>query len=329
VSHKSGRRGRPVGTPQKLTRALQDALCAALRTSVAPNHAAALVGITPRTFYHWLEKADQGIPAYVAFARAVRRAIAECVCTLTARALAGGPGASQALGILERRFPDDFGRRIAISKRREDEKRRIEAERLNAEPTQWKPEAQRKFDEAIAIATATLNEQATSTEANGKPWASTPKSAAGRRGRPAGRGQRLTSAVRAGIIAALRIAVPAKYAANREGIDESTFHDWLQQSEQGIQRYADFAVAVRAATAEGVRNLTTRALAGGAGATEALSLLERRFPEEYGQRFAIDQPSDADKNKLEHSLRLGAAIRSNPEATRLIHEAMAIQNADS
>jgi len=86
---------------------------------------------------------------------------------------------------------------------------------------------------------------------------------------------------------------------------------------------------VRSATAEGVRNLTTRALGGGAGATEALLLLERRFPEEYGQRFSIDQPSDADTIRRENAMRLGEAIRSNPEALRLANESAMIQIADS
>ncbi len=323
---RAGHGGRPVGTPEKLTPAIQERLCAELRLSVAPNHAANIVGISPRTFYYWLEKGVEEIPPYAGFARAVRRAIAEAVCTLTARALAGGPGAAQALGILERRFPREYGRRVATSKTREAQ-RRFENEQRDAEPTQWKPEAQRKYDEAVAIATASLNRSATSIIADGTLSASTPKGTSGRCGRPAG--QTLTAAVKAGILAALRIAVPAKYAAEREGIDECTFHSWLAKGEQGIYRFADFALAVRCATAEAVRNLTTRALTGGPGATEALWLLERRFPQEYGQRFAIDQRSDPEKNQLEQSLRLAAAIRSSPEATHLFHEALAIQVADS
>jgi hypothetical protein len=85
---------------------------------------------------------------------------------------------------------------------------------------------------------------------------------------------------------------------------------------------------VHAATAEAVRNLTTRALAGGSGASEAMWLLERRFPQEYGQRFSLDPPSDAHTIRLENSLRLGAAVSSNPTALRLMHEAIAIQVAD-
>jgi hypothetical protein len=249
----AGRSGRPVGTPQKLTRALQERLCAELRLSVAPNHAAEIVGITARTFYYWLEKGDQGIPPYVALGRAVRRAIAEAVCTSTARALAGGPGAAQALGILERRFPREFGRRIVMSKTREEAQRRLENDQRDAEPARLKPEAQRKFDEAIAIATAALKQQAASIDADGTLSAPRPKNTSGRRGRPVRRGQTLKSTVRAGILAALRIAVPAKYAAEREGIDECTFHSWLEKGQQGTGRYADFALAVRSATADGAR----------------------------------------------------------------------------
>jgi hypothetical protein len=303
-----------MGTTEKLTRALQDALCVELRISIAPSHAAAIVGIAPRTFYYWLEKGAQGIPPYAAFARAVRQAVAHSVCTLTARALAGGPGAAQALGVLERRFFREYGRRIAMSKARE-EQRRIEAEPREAKPLQMSPEAKRKFDEAVAIVTATIYKQAQPMTAR-------------RRERPAGRGQTLTAAVRAGILAALRIAVPAKYAAEREAIDESTFYDWIAKGEQGTRRYADFALAVRGATSEAVRNLTTRALAGGPGAAEALWLLERRFPQEYGQRFLIDQPSDADKRALERDLRLAEAIRANPAALAKVHESIAITAAE-
>ena len=320
------RGGRPVGTPERLTPAIQERLCAELRLSVAPNHAANIVGVSPRTFYYWLEKGAEGMPPYAGFARAAHRAIAEAVCTLTARALAGGPGAAQALGILERRFPREYGRRIATSKTREEAQRRFEKEQRDAEPTRRTPEAaQRKYNEAIALATADLNASATSIITDGKVSASTPKGTSGRRGRPAGR--TLTSAVKAGILAALRIAVPAKYAAEREGIDEGTFHAWLQKGEQGIQPYADFALAVRCATAEAARNLTTRALSGGPGASEALWLLERRFPQEYGHRHAIDQRSDCEKNQLAYSLRLGEAIRANPAASQLMHEALEIEVA--
>jgi len=274
------------------------------------------MGIAARTFYSWLEKGTKGISPYAAFARAVRRAVAEAVCNLTAKALAGGPGSAQALMILERRFPREYGRRIPISKTREDVQRRIEADRRASETTRMCPEAQRKLDEAIALAMSTLSDEARSK-------------IAGPLGRPAGRGQKLTPAVQEGILAALRIAVPAKYAAEKEGIDESTFYEWLAKGDQRIARYADFALAVRSATAEGVRNLTMRALGGGAGATEALLLLERRFPEEYGQRLSIDQPSDADTIGRENALRLAEAVGSNPKALRLMHEAAAIEIANS
>lgn len=308
----SGRGGRPVGTAEKLTPALQDALCTELRRSVAPKHAAAIVGIAPRTYYHWLEQGAEGIPLYAAFARAVRRAIAQCVCMLTARALAGGPGAAQALGILERRFHREYGRRIVMNKTRE-EQRRIDDEQREAKPFRLSPEAQRKAAEAVAIAMATMKE---------------PESIQ-RRGGRAARGQTLTAAVRAGILAALRIAVPPKYAAESEGIDESTFYDWITKGEQGIKRYADFAVEVRCATAEAVRNLTMRALSGGPGASEAVWLLERRFSQEYGQRFVIDEPSGADKKAMERESRVAEAIRSNPEALKKMHESIAITAAEA
>jgi hypothetical protein len=116
--------------------------------------------------------------------------------------------------------------------------------------------------------------------------------------------------------------VPAKYAAEKQGISERTYYDWLAKGEQGIQPYSDLALAVMRATAEAVCNLTARALAGGSGASQATWFLERRFHREYGQRAVVAEAPVDDARLAEHH-RVAAQIRSSPEATRLMHESIA------
>jgi hypothetical protein len=109
----------------------------------------------------------------------------------------------------------------------------------------------------------------------------------GRTGRPPGTVHTLTPTVQDGICAALRISVPAKYAAEAEGISERTFYEWLRKGAKGIQPYRDFSLAVTRATGEAVCNLVARSLAGGPGAWQARRLLERRYPQYYGRRATL------------------------------------------
>jgi hypothetical protein len=148
------------------------------------------------------------------------------------------------------------------------------------------------------------------------------KKSATKKGRPVGTGTKLTAAVLEGICASLRIGVPAKFAAEKEGIHERTFYDWLAKGEKGTQPYRRLALAAMRATAEGVCNLTARALAGGSGAAQATWILERRFRREYAQR-TIGREAPADDGSLAEHLRLGAQVRGCPEASRLMHESLA------
>jgi hypothetical protein len=136
------------------------------------------------------------------------------------------------------------------------------------------------------------------------------KKSAAKKGRPVGTGTKLTAAVLEGICASLRIGVPAKFAAEKEGIHERTFYDWLAKGEKGTQPYRRLALAAMRATAEGVCNLTARALAGGSGAAQATWILERR-------------EAPADDGSLAEHLRVGAQVRGCPEASRLMHESLA------
>jgi hypothetical protein len=116
--------------------------------------------------------------------------------------------------------------------------------------------------------------------------------------------------------------VPARFAAEKEGIRERTFYDWLDKGEKGIKPYRDLALAAMRATAEGVCNLTARALAGGGGAAQATWILERRFRREYAQR-TIGREAPADDGNLAECRRAADLIRGCPEASRLMHESLA------
>lgn len=148
-----------------------------------------------------------------------------------------------------------------------------------------------------------------------------------RRGRPPGTSQKLTHALKENIFAGLRLGLPAKHAAEAEGVPERTYYDWLRKGEQGLEPYRSFALGVMRATAEGVKNLTVRMLAGGAGAAQAAWLLERRFPREYGSQ-SMNRTARDEEEQLRRNLDVAKRIRSNPEASAKIHEAIALAAAD-
>jgi hypothetical protein len=112
-----------------------------------------------------------------------------------------------------------------------------------------------------------------------------------------GRPTKLTPAVRAAICRDLELAVPLKYAAEANGVPESTVYDWIARGESGTEPYADFAHAVTRSIARSVVKLTRKALAGGSGSSAAQWNLERRFRQYYGP-----------VQRLEHSGPAGGAI---------------------
>jgi hypothetical protein len=72
--------------------------------------------------------------------------------------------------------------------------------------------------------------------------------------------------------------VPEKYAAESNGIAESTFHEWMKKGAAGHRTYAAFRQAVIRSGARAVFKPTVRLLAGGKGSSVAAWILERRFP---------------------------------------------------
>lgn len=102
---------RRVGRPTKLTPEIQRAICESIALSVPNKYAAEEAGIDEDTFASWMRKGREGHAPYEGFYRAVTRARATAVRSLTIRVLGGGKGSSGSAWLLERRFANDYGPR--------------------------------------------------------------------------------------------------------------------------------------------------------------------------------------------------------------------------
>lgn len=124
------------GRPTILTDELRDELCAHIESPMAVRHACAMVGISERTFYNWMERGedDDASPEFVQFVQAVGRARARAaqtlIDTITQHATGhrrtryhkdGGVAEeyieadpASARWLAERMFPDEYGNRQRI-----------------------------------------------------------------------------------------------------------------------------------------------------------------------------------------------------------------------
>lgn len=105
-----------------------------------------------------------------------------------------------------------------------------------------------------------------------------------KRGRPS----RLDQALIARIAKNVAIPIPFKFACEREGVHETSGHEWMAKGEAGEKPYDEFYLAVTRARAESVVHLTQHTLAGGRGSMGAQFQLERRFREHYGPTQRIE-----------------------------------------
>ena len=110
-----------IGRPSKLTPAVQEAIVEGVRLGMSLSSAAERVGVAAATANDWMRRGEgrhrqkPPTPSFVAFAAAVKRAEAELEATMLERvhaaALSGQPQTWQAaMTLLERRFPDRYGR---------------------------------------------------------------------------------------------------------------------------------------------------------------------------------------------------------------------------
>jgi transposase len=104
----------PAGRPTKLTPALQQKICDAVRAGNYLETAAAFAGIDKTTFHRWMRRGARGSRGvYRDFSQAVEKALADAETrdvALIAKAAADGAWQASAWR-LERKFPDRWGRR--------------------------------------------------------------------------------------------------------------------------------------------------------------------------------------------------------------------------
>jgi hypothetical protein len=143
-------RGRTSGRSSKLTPEIEKTICKALELSVPEKYAARANGVGESTFHDWMKKGAAGIEPYAAFREAVEQSKARAVVNLTARALGGGSGSSQATWFLERRFRDEYGAQVQVGGIAGGDPIRIDDERQAADATRSDPAATAKLHEIIA-----------------------------------------------------------------------------------------------------------------------------------------------------------------------------------
>ena len=103
--------------PTKLTPEVHEAIVDGINAGLTFRLSCARAGVTSATFYNWLEKgkvAQSG--ALMEFFNAVERAKADSALRLISQITLQAPADWRAAAfILERRFPDDYGRRAELT----------------------------------------------------------------------------------------------------------------------------------------------------------------------------------------------------------------------
>lgn len=98
---------RRTGRPTKLNAKLQTAIVKLIEEGVPADASAVSLGIARRTFFDWLERGRAGEPLYAEFQLAVDEAHAVFHAAMVGEARADP---RNAITILEKRFPKDWGR---------------------------------------------------------------------------------------------------------------------------------------------------------------------------------------------------------------------------
>lgn len=106
-----------MGRRSKLNKQVQETICKVLRSGNYRTVAARLAGIDERTLYRWLEKGEEAKRGkYRQFCRAVMEAEAQGQAALVAQINVAAKDTWQAAAwILERKYPDLWGRRDAVT----------------------------------------------------------------------------------------------------------------------------------------------------------------------------------------------------------------------
>ena len=103
--------------PTKLTPEVHEAIVDGINAGLTFRLSCARAGVTPATFYNWLKKGEVAQSgALMEFFNAVERAKADSALRLISQITLQAPTDWRAAAfILERRFPDDYGRRAELT----------------------------------------------------------------------------------------------------------------------------------------------------------------------------------------------------------------------
>ena len=141
------------------------------------------------------------------------------------------------------------------------------------------------------------------------------------------RPSKLTPAVRAALVDALRAGHYQEQAARLAGISPSTFYDWKDRGESGEQPYSEFLEAIERARAE-AEDLYLRIVRTAAekGTWQAAAWwLERSMPHKWGRRNHV-RVSDSPQRDL--PLLVPRTEASAEEVFELLAELARRQNGD-
>ena len=105
------------GRPTKLTPDVQETIVDGINAGLTYGMSCARAGVNPATFYRWLEKGETAnVGRYSEFCDAVSRAKADSALRLLSQITLQAPTDWRAAAfILERRFPDDYGKRTEVT----------------------------------------------------------------------------------------------------------------------------------------------------------------------------------------------------------------------
>ena len=106
-----------MGRPSKLTPEVQELIVDGISAGLTYRLSCERAGIFPSTFYVWIERGERQVKGrYKDFAEAVTRAKADSALRLVSQITLQAPTDWRAAAfMLERRFPDDYGKRTELT----------------------------------------------------------------------------------------------------------------------------------------------------------------------------------------------------------------------
>lgn len=143
------------GRPSKITPELTERVCELIEKGLPYTLVCEAVGINESTFYDWIKKGEIGKKGYTDFSERVSKSKANyaLICLERVNKYADNGSAFCATWLLERRFPNEFGRRESIDIK---SKNRNESVNINADV---KLKNHAEFEQAILNKLARIRER--------------------------------------------------------------------------------------------------------------------------------------------------------------------------